>query len=334
MNITAKEIAAKLGVSRQAVYSVLSDKPICHVSPEKREKILFLARAYHYRPNAAALHLNGKRTHRICAVVDSYAGINSMMLCRLAARLAADNYQLSTVSFMGVQQGLDAIADFVSSGADGIVYHHNYVPAEQEQIGIPSVAIGTEIEHDHALGARLAAEHLIREHGHRKLLLSVSEPGAGNPKYQGYCDALADAGLKPLPLLHTIGNRDFEKQIMNAIKHGVTAIICLLPDFMTYFLRMRGIRVPEDVAVAGYERGILMPGIATIRYDKLRLGMKIGELMLKKIREKELDPVPRELIPPIFCPDASCGCPAQNISNFAYSYDLDKPWFIADLRQE
>ena len=121
---------------------------------------------------------------------------------------------------------------------------------------------------------------------------------------------------------------------MNAIKHGVTAIICLLPDFMTYFLRLRGIRVPEDVAVAGYERGILMPGIATIRYDKLRLGMKIGELMLKKIREKELDPVPRELIPPIFCPDASCGCPAQNISNFAYSYDLDKPWFIADLRQE
>ena len=333
MSITAKEIAEKLGVSKQAVYSVLGDKPVCHVSREKKEKILFLARAYHYRPNAAALHLNGKRTHRIGIVMDSYAGVNAMMLCRLASRLAAESYQLDAVSFTGVRQGLDAISDFVSSGVDGIIYHRSYIPAEQAQIGIPSIAFGQEIEHDYALGARLAAEHLIACHGHRKLLFVAFEPHTGH-KYQGYCAALEDAGLEPLPQLHTIGNQDFEKQLRGYLKSGVTAIICLWPDQMVYFLRMHGIRVPEDVAVVGFERGELKPGTALVWTDKNRLGMRIGELILRKIREQDLHSLPPERIPPRFIPDLSCGCPGHKTSNFAFSYHVDDPFFTRGMGDE
>ena len=330
MAITAKEIAKQLGISRQAVYSVLSNKEVCHVSPDKREKILFLARAYHYRPNTAALQLNGKQTHRIGVVVDSYHGINSVLLTRLAFRLAADNYQLHAVTFTGLQQGLDAIAGLVNSGVDGIIYHKRYVPAEHDEIGIPAVAIADELMNDYFTGAKDAVKHLIEVHGHRKILyLSVEGP---NPKftvgkYKGYCEGMRLAGLDPLPQFHTLENTGFEKQLNKYLKSGVTAVFCTgvsAASHLIYQFRLRGIRVPEDVAVVGFFSGMSYPGIATVMTDQNLLAERAAEMILEKIRNGERTRrTEAEWIAPWFQPDLSCGCPGRLVSNFAFHYSLD-----------
>lgn len=59
--ITCKQIADMVGLSRQATASVLNDSPVCLVSPEKKAKILSLARKLHYvRSNAARTLARGK----------------------------------------------------------------------------------------------------------------------------------------------------------------------------------------------------------------------------------------------------------------------------------
>lgn len=59
--ITCKQIAKMVGLSRQATASVLNDAPVCLVSPEKKARILKLARELHYvRNNAARTLVRGK----------------------------------------------------------------------------------------------------------------------------------------------------------------------------------------------------------------------------------------------------------------------------------
>jgi len=59
--ITCKQIADMVGLSRQATASVLNDAPVCLVSPEKKARILSLARKLHYvRSNAARTLARGK----------------------------------------------------------------------------------------------------------------------------------------------------------------------------------------------------------------------------------------------------------------------------------
>ena len=59
--ITCKQIAEMVGLSRQATASVLNDAPVCLVSPEKKARILSLARELHYvRNNAARTLARGK----------------------------------------------------------------------------------------------------------------------------------------------------------------------------------------------------------------------------------------------------------------------------------
>ena len=330
MAITAKEIAKQLGVSKQAVYSVLSNKEVCHVSSDKREKILFLARAYHYRPNTAALQLNGKQTHRIGAVMHSYGGIDAVFLTRLATRLVAENYQLHTVSFLGVKQGLDSITSLVNSGVDGIIYHKNYVPVEPGQIGIPAVAIADELANDYFTGAKEAVKHLIEVHGHRKILyigIEESDPSRSVRKYEGYCAGMRQAGLEPLPLLHTLENTGFEKQLKAHLDSGVTAVFCTgvtAAAHLIYQFRLCGIRVPEDIAVIGFFSGMKYPGIATIMTDQHRMAERAAEMILDKIRKNERTArTETEWIAPWFQPDLSCGCPGHRVSNFAFRYSLD-----------
>lgn len=63
--IRCKDIAALVGVSRQAVTAVLNNsRPNC-VSEEKRKKILMVAAEHNYRPNHVALALKTGRSNLV-----------------------------------------------------------------------------------------------------------------------------------------------------------------------------------------------------------------------------------------------------------------------------
>lgn len=326
MNITAKEIAEMLHISRQAVYSVLSNKPKCLVSQEKKEKILFLAKAYHYKQNMAALSLKGKSTFQIGAVIDSFNGIEGRILSRLAAKLDLENYSLSAAKITSIPQGLDRIQNFISAGADAVIFSNLRLGGlRREDFAVPLLSLNGEFGTDYRAGARSAAEHLIRVHGHRRILHVASEENP-TPKYLGYCEAMKEAGLKPLPVLHTILNPKFGDQVKKYLDRDVTAFLTAGDDtasLLIFFLNSLGVRVPEDAAVTGFDRFGCFPQIASVEdpVDKIAaLGCRI---VLRKIREKIMDPLAPQLIEPEFHPSCSCGCPAPRLENIASLYSED-----------
>jgi DNA-binding LacI/PurR family transcriptional regulator len=328
MNITAKQIAEMLHISKQAVYSVLSNKPKCLVSQEKKEKILFLAKAYHYKQNMAALSLKGKSTFQIGAVIDSFGGIEGRILSRLASKLELENYSLCAAKITSIPQGLDRIQNFISAGADAVIFSGSRLgEIRREDFSVPLLSLNGEFGTNYRAGARSAAEHLIREHGHRNILHVASEAGL-SPKYQGYCDAMEAAGLKPLPVLSTILNPKFGDQVKKYLDRGVTAFLTAGDDtasLLIFFLNSLGVRVPEDAAVTGFDRFGCFPQIASVEdpVDKIAaLGCRI---VLRKIREKIMDPLAPQLIEPEFHPSCSCGCEAprlESIANFYSETDL------------
>ena len=91
--IRCKDIAAIVGVSRQAVTAVLNNsRPNC-VSPEKREEILAVAARHHYRPNHAAFALKTGKSNLIGIVMPSWDNPYVAELCMgLQQNLAARNY--------------------------------------------------------------------------------------------------------------------------------------------------------------------------------------------------------------------------------------------------
>jgi len=326
MAITCKEIAARVGVSRQAVYSVLGNKSVCHVSADKREQILHLAKAYHYKPNHAAVRLNGKPTRTIGVIMDGLTNVGGLRLMRLSTRLYLEGYTLQSVLFSGTAQACDAIGNFIAAGVDAVVFP--YVMLEQlshEDICIPAVILGREIEVDYAFGTELTTRHLIEVHGHRRILMLATELLYGAvAKYRGYQHALEENGLEVLPALETIGNHHFEAQLLNYLKRGVTAIVTggdVFAAQLINFLRARGIRVPEDVAVTGFDGIGTHPELTSAIDPLAETAAATAELVLEKIRGNVLTTVPPRLIRPGLCLGSSCGCPPVKQPHFAYSYE-------------
>lgn len=323
MNITAKQIAEMVHVSKQAVYSVLGNKTPCLVSAEKKEKILFLAKAYHYKRSTAALCLKGKSTRQIGAVIDSFCGREALIVSLLASKLEIEGYSLKVSKITTVNQGEEMIQNYISSGADAVIFSgRRLTDIHYEDHEVPLLALDGEFGTDFFSGSRKAAEHLIWKHGHRKILHVASEPVAA-PKYLGYCKAMEEAGLKALPILHTIMNEKFNEQLKLYLDSGVTAFVTTGDDtasLLIYYLRTQGIKVPEDVAVTGFDGFASFPEIASV-VDPVEKVAKLGcKMLLKKIRGKILQPLDFVKIEPGFQPSFSCGCPPRKLNSIAKFY--------------
>ncbi|MBQ6472537.1 MAG: LacI family DNA-binding transcriptional regulator [Victivallales bacterium] len=318
-----KQIAEMVDVSKQAVYSVLSNKPRCLVSAEKKEKILFLARAYHYKQNIAAVSLNGKSTLQIGAVIDNFTNTEGRILTHLSRKLAIENFSLQASAMTSVLQGMEMVQRYISSGADAVVFSGRRLKnLHYAEYGKPLLAIDEEFGTDYSAGCRQVTEHLIHCHGHRKILHVASEKGAF-PKYLGYREAMKKAGLTPLPVLHTILNSEFSNELKRYLDKGVTAFVVSGDDKasrLIYLLRSIGVRVPEDAAVVGFDGFGDYPEIASV-VDPVEQVAALGcQMLLEKIRGNVLQALKPRMVEPSFQPSASCGCPPIRFDNIGEYY--------------
>ena len=272
------DIARLAGVSVSTVSRALNGSDL--ISKETRDRITAIARAHHYTINAGAKNLRMQRNHTI-AVVIPYATTARQqisdpfflsMLGSLADAVTDRGYDL-LLSRVDADT-LDAAARLYDSGqALGIVLigqwlHHDQLD-EMALRKVPMVVWGAQMPHQHyctvggdnVLGGQLATEHLIRMG--RKRVLFIGEPRLPEVahRYQGYRDALKAAQipeskdlLLQVPFDVGVARAGLTQLLARKVAFdGVVACSDLLGITAIQVLRERGHRVPDEVAVVGYD---------------------------------------------------------------------------------
>jgi DNA-binding LacI/PurR family transcriptional regulator/signal transduction histidine kinase len=159
--------------------------------------------------------------------------------------------------------------------------------------GIPSVLV------DNATGMRDLIVHLLEVHGYRRIAF-IRGPEANDEaerRYRVYRDVLAEHDLRLEPQLIVVG--DFQREsgaraigVLLDERGAEIDVVVAASDSMALgaidALRARGLAVPEDVAVAGFddveEARFCAPALTTVRQPLYEQGRRAVELLLATIR--------------------------------------------------
>ena len=316
---TLDEVALLAGVSRATVSRVINDSP--RVSPEARKAVEAAVEQLRYVPNRMARSLVTRRTDTIAIVLSEpntrafsdpfFAGI----VRGVSATLADTDQNLVLLTARGSREQ-EKIGRYVRQGhVDGVVlmslHSDDLLPDLLTEAHVPVVFSGRPLDDrqvafvdaDNAGGAEQGTAFLAGEG--RRRIATVTGPGdmvAGIDRAAGYRAALAKAGLPLRPEL--VAEGDFTEA------GGARAMAELLeraPDLDAVFcasdlmavgalrvLREAGRRVPEDVAVVGFDDAPVAqtsdPPLTTVAQPLEEMSRLMTELLLEEIRGAEGEP--------------------------------------------
>jgi len=319
---TSLDIAHLAGVSQPTVSRALRGSP--SVNPETREKILAIARELNYKVDKNASNLRAQQSGTLALLFfedptpdDSL--INPFfhsMLGSITRACALRGFDL-LVSFQ--QLSTNWHADFEDSHkADGIILlgYGDYLEAESQLQrlvsqgthfvrwgaalpGQPGVSIGC----DNFQGGHDITAHLLAQ-GRRRIAF-LGHASNHYPeffeRYRGHAEALRGAGLEPDPALQT--------DAITTEQSGHAATAALLESgagFDAVFaasdlialgalkaLREHGLRVPEDVAVAGFDdiamANFIQPGLSTVQQDTKQAGEVLVDSLIRLIQGETVE---------------------------------------------
>ncbi len=321
------DIARLAGVSVATVSRALNGSPL--ISEETRKRVDELARSLNYSINIGAKNLRLKQ-NRTIAVVIPYDRVSRQhvsdpfflsMVGSLADALTERGFDmlLSRVD----AEHLDSVGQLIQSGvAMGVILigqwrHHDQLNQLAAQ-HLPVVVWGTQMPQqlyctvggDNVTGGLLATQHLLGL-GHQRIafLGDVALPEVMH-RFQGYQQAHVDAGLSALPALLIPVPFD-----ANEARAGITRLCeagipfdavfaCsdVLASATTQALALFGRRVPDDVAVVGYDdiewASHSNPPLTTVRQPIARAGVELVDVLLRSIDGEQVQPrsLPVELI--------------------------------------
>lgn len=306
-----KDVARHAGVSEKTVSNVIND--YVHVSDRTRRVVREAIEHLGYRVNLAGRHLRTGRSGVIALVVPE---LDVPYFAELARHVIREAEQCSWTVLVHQSDGdreheLAALSGFGSDFVDGIILSPLALTSEdlRRQAGSPpTVLLGELLEEgadhvaiDNERAAREATEHLIA--GGRRRIFVVGgrdEPGLGTAeaRTRGYRAALSAAGIAhdPAALLPVAAFRMPEgaEAAGRALDGGARpdALLCLNDQLALGALRTlheHGVRVPEDVAVIGFddvEGGrYSVPTLSTVAPDKGAVARAAVHLLRQRIDE-------------------------------------------------
>jgi DNA-binding LacI/PurR family transcriptional regulator len=307
---TLDQVAERAGVGRGTVSRVINGSP--QVSEHTRRAVEEAIAELGYVPNLAARALVTRRTDAVALVISEseervfsepfFAGV----VRGISSRVALAGRQLVLALAAGQERPLERY--LTPQHVDGVLlvslHGDDPLPELLRARGLPVVLGGRPpsgyggafVDVDNVGGAKAGVAHLIARG--RKRIATISGPhdmGAGQDRLAGYRAALAAACLAEDPALVIEG--DFSEV------SGLQAMRKLLsdhPDLDAVFaandlmaigalraLRDAGRRVPDDVAVVGFDDSPLSrmtePPLSTVRQPVEEMGREMADMLMRLV---------------------------------------------------
>jgi DNA-binding LacI/PurR family transcriptional regulator len=320
---TIADIARIAGVSKSTVSRALNDSPLIGV--ETRERIQAIAEEHDFRMNAAAQRLSRGQS-RVVGL--NAKGKPDMFMLEIMGGITSALHELG-FELLVLQGNFDEpgwARGYVDSGrADGfILLSASCTPKEITLLvesGVPFVLWGassprnefSSVTGDSLTGGRLATEHLL-EIGRRNLAFIGGPTWAREiaERLEGFEEAHRRAGLEPDPqaIIHLPWS-DAEASAGRAIQEllgqrpDIDAVVANSDRFaigVMEGLRAAGRKVPEDVAVVGYDdiaiAAYTNPPLTTIRQDGPLAGRLLARTLVQRLETGAVTSVsiPAELV--------------------------------------
>lgn len=314
--VTIADIAQTAGVSASTVSRVLSGGN--KVSEAKREAVLKAVSDLNYHPNMFARGLASGQSMTIGVLTQNFGSpFYDAIIQGIVQRLNKTGYFPIFADGQWQQEmEVEAIQAMMRRQIDGLIVLGGYLTVDELKKlagNIPVVIIARKlagfeencVSIDNVEAACQATQHLI-ELGHRQIVHicgPMDHPDARDRR-DGYLKALAEAGIEPDPELIIDGA--FRRQ------SGVLAVEMLLSrrttfsavfaanDQMAYGTRLglyrRGIRVPEDVSLVGFDdepaAAFMIPPLTTVRQPAVQLGLEAAKIVLARLKGEEVAAAP------------------------------------------
>lgn len=303
---TVQDVARTAGVSVGTVSRVLNGSPA--VSAASKEKVAGAIRQLNYRPLASARDLRRDRTMRILALAKN---LNSPVVSEafrgFGDAAAASGFVSLIAPTSGDVEREQQLVNMLRNGSvDGLVmFSPAMADADIEALaGQLSVVQLCEIaESESAFGVsiddRQAAlditRHLLATGSRRLAMIGNRAARSGRLREEGFQQALAEAGLSPAHLLPADGDFDFHAgrrlgRKLLSLSPLPDAIFCGSDTVAAGCVREvvdAGLRVPEDIAVAGFDDSIqaemCVPELTTIRQPAYDMGRVAFHALLERM---------------------------------------------------
>ena len=284
MAATIVDVARRAGVSTATVSRVMSGAAVAR--PATRERVLAAVRELDYSPSAVARALKRRETRTLGLLVTDIANPFFPLVVRAVEDEAhARGYGVVFGNAADDPERELAYLDLLlERRVDGLIVASARATRRHAErlarVPVPVVLLNSDapgagrlpsISTDHRLGGRLAAEHLLLL-GHRVLAHVTAPAGhaaAATDRRRGIEDAMEAAGVDPGSLLVADGGGDRRRTAVVGF-NDLTAIGLLRG------LRAAGLRVPDDIAVVGFDDIELAawtdPPLTTVRQPTEELG--------------------------------------------------------------
>jgi len=328
-----EQIAKLSGVSRSTVSRVVNNDP--NVSSVTRERVMQVVKRVNYTPNAAARGLAAGRTHVLGLVIpmgvsalftDPYfpiliQGVSSACNSReysVMLWLAEPEYERRMIRQIMYSGLVDAVIVSSMLLNDSLVQALGDGDLPFMLVGRhPTDAHASYVDADNLGGAREAVTHLLRMG--RTRVATITGPQnmiAGTDRLAGYLAALRDRAVVSDPGLIVEG--DFTEaggyRAMQQLLTRRPDAVFVASDMMAIgalrVLREAGLRVPEDVAIVGFDdvpqAARTEPPLTTVRQPVYRLGAIAVDSLLDLIDHQDSSPR-RIVLPTELVVRASCG---------------------------
>jgi len=309
--ITIDDVAELAGVSYQTVSRVINSRP--DVSDSTRQRIQEVIAETGYRPSHIARSLATARTATLGLAVPDISNPFFSVIARGAEQMASEHGYSILLCNTGedTSRELEVLNLLHERYVDGVIvcgFRQEDAPLQKvlsqfnavvlvnrrlEEEAFPAVLV------DDVLGGYLVTQHLLQM-GHTAVgfVAGPTNSYSGTRRFQGYKQALADAGIEPKEgwveyCTPTVVNGEKAAHILLETHPELSALFCyndLVAIGAFRGCKALGLHVPADIAIAGFDdimlAGVVSPSLTTCRVPRVEMGSLAVSMLIDYINDK------------------------------------------------